>query len=200
MLVVASLLSSTSFTQAQEVLVAHEFHVTEAGGFGIKTIHEMGSPEFQVLATAACAAYGVNCAGVAGKVRTAAQIAAPIFGQLGSNVYITGNVTRHEGIEWNGIFSAPVGYEICDALLDYGRMSITGGSTFNATVTRVSPDNGLGFYAAIPQNGAGGREWVEAYFVVKYVPAGTTSQYNCLPSPTSVWQCKGQACTPLHRF
>jgi hypothetical protein len=53
---VAFLLVSVSLAQAQELLVIHEFHVSEAGGFGLKTLKEMGSSEFQAIVTAACAA------------------------------------------------------------------------------------------------------------------------------------------------
>src|ERR1700720_166195 len=133
---VALLLASVSFVRAEELLVAHEFHVSEAGGFGAKTLKEMGSPEFQAIVTAACAAYGVDCSSAAGAIRKAAEIGSPIVGQAGSNVYITGNVTKHDGEEWAGTFRAPIGYEICGAWLDYGNMSITGESTFNTSILR----------------------------------------------------------------
>jgi hypothetical protein len=196
---VALLFASVASVRAEELLVAHEFHVSEAGGFGHKTLKEMGSREFQVIVTAACAAYGVNCSSAAGQIRKGAEIASKIVGQAGSNVYITGDVTRHEGEEWNGIFRAPVGYEICEAKLDYGRMSITGESTFNTSILRSPTDNGLGFYAVIPKNRPSG-QWVEAYFVVKYVKGGTVPQNNCAPSGTYPWLCKGQSCNPLSRF
>src|SRR5262249_50903012 len=111
-----------------ELLVAHEFHVTEGGGFINKTLKEMGSREFQTILTAACAAYGVDCSSAAGGIRQAAEIGSPIVGQTSSNVYITGNVIKHDGEEWYGIYRAPLGYEICDAKLNYGGMSITGPS------------------------------------------------------------------------
>jgi hypothetical protein len=196
---VALLLASVSFVRAEELLVAHEFRVSEAGGFGAKTLKEMGSPEFQAIVTAACAAYGVNCSSAAGAIRKAAEIGSPIVGQAGSKVYITGDVTHHQGEDWAGIFRAPVGYEICEAKLDYGRMSITGESTFNTSILRSPNDNGLGFYAVIPKNRPSG-QCVEAYFVVKYVKGGTVPQNNCAPTGTHPWLCKGQNCSPLTRF
>lgn len=200
---VALLLASVSFVQAQECpvaaeecLVAYEFHVSEAGGFGQKTLKEMGSREFQAIVTVACAAYGVDCSSAAGQIRQGAEIASKIVGQAGSNVYITGEVTHHDGEEWAGIFRTPVDWDICDARLDYGQMSITGESTFNTSILR-SKDNGLGFYAVIPKNRPSG-QWVEAYFVVKYIKPGT--QNNCAQTGTYPWLCKGQNCSPLTRF
>lgn len=199
-LFVVFLLNSISSTQAsEELIVANEFHVTEGGGFVAKTLKEMGSQEFQAIATAACAAYGVNCSSAVGAIRTAAEIGAPIVGQAGGNVYITGNVTKHDGEEWHGIFRAPVGYEICEARLDYGRMSITGPSTFNTSIVRTPNDNGLGFYAVIPKNRPT-RQWVDAYFVIKYVQAGTVGQNKCAPTGSYPWLCKGQECNPLTRL
>jgi len=192
-------LAPTSFASAEEMLIAHEFHVTEGGGFIAKTLKEMGSTEFQVILTAGCAAYGVDCSSAAGAIRTAADVGLPIVGQAGSNVYITGDVTKHQGEEWNGIFRAPVGYEVCEAKLDYGRMSITGPATFNTAIVRTPSDNGLGFYAVIPKNRST-RQWVDAYFIVKYVPGGTVAQNNCAPTGKNPWLCKGQDCNPLTRM
>jgi hypothetical protein len=178
------------------MLVANEFHVTEGGGFIAKTLKEMGSPEFQGIATAACAAFGgVDCSSAADAIRKAA----PVFGQAGGNVYITGNVTKHDGEEWRGIFRAPLGYEICDARLDYGRMSITSPSTFNTSIVRTPDENGLGFYAVVPKNRPS-RQWIDAYFVIKYLPAGTVGQHNCAPTGSNPWLCKGQNCNPLTRL
>lgn len=187
--------ASATVCCANEILVAHEFHVTEAGGVIQKTLKEMNSNEFQSALAAACAAYGVPCSRGAGVIRAGADIAGRVFGEAGSNYFITGDLTRHEGEEWNGIFRAPPGYEMCTVHNDYNMMSITGESTFNATVLRNPVDNGLGFYAVIPKHRPAG-QWVEAYFMVKYVDAGTAAQNQCVPSGTSAWQCKGQACNP----
>jgi hypothetical protein len=186
---------SAVICHAEEMLVAHEFHVTEGGGVIDKTLKEMNSNEFQAALTVACAAYGVDCSGAATFIRKGAEIGGTLVGQIGSDVFITGDVTNHQGEEWGGIFRAPVGWEICTAHNDYGKMSITGESTFNAVVIRTPVDNGLGFYAVIPKNRPT-RQWVEAYFVVKYVSAGTVGQNQCVPDRTSTWQCKGQNCNP----
>jgi hypothetical protein len=196
---VTILIASVSFVQAEEMLVANEFHVTEGGGFVSKTLKEMGSPQFQALVTAACAAYGADCSSAAATIRKAAEIGAPIVGREGSDVYITGNVTKHDGEEWYGIFRAPNGYEICEAKLDYGHMSITGPSTFNTAIVRTLNENGLGFYAVIPKNRPS-RQWIDAYFVIKYVKSGATGLNMCAQTGSNPWLCKGQTCSPLNRL
>jgi hypothetical protein len=199
LLAVTVFLGSLSFVRAEEVmLVANEFHVTEGGGFIGKTLKEMGAPEFEALATAACAAFAfvADCSSAVDAIRKAAEIANPA---AGPNVYITGDVTKHAGEEWYGIFRAPVGYEICDARLDYGRLSITGPSTFNTSIVRTATDNGLGFYAVIPKNRST-RQWLDAYFVIKYVPSGTVGENKCAPTGSNPWLCKGQNCSPLARL
>jgi Acyl-CoA dehydrogenase, C-terminal domain len=159
------------------LLVVNEFHVTESGGFVTKTLHEMTSTEFQAVATAACTALGVDCSSAAVAIRKAE----PVFGQADGKVYITGDVTKHDGEEWHGIYRAPDGYEICNAKLNYGGMSITGPSTFNTAIVRAGKDNGLGFYAVIPKHRISG-QWVEATFVISYVKEGTTAQSKCAPT------------------
>jgi hypothetical protein len=187
--------ASAALCRAEVILVAHEFHVTEGGGFINKTLKEMNSNEFQAAMTVGCAAYGVDCSKAAIAIRKGAEIGGTVVGQAGSKVFITGDVTKQAGEEWWGIFRAPVGYEICTVHNDYNRMSITGETTFNTTVLRTPNDNGLGFYAVIPKNRPVG-QWVEAYFVVKYVDSGSMGQNQCVPSGTPAWQCKGQACNP----
>jgi hypothetical protein len=111
----------------------------------------------------------------------------------GSNHVISGAVTKRAGNQWWGIFRAPVGMEICRAILDVGNMSITGGATLNSRIVREPRDNGLGFYAVIPQNESSG-QWIDATMFVSYVPGGTTGQNNCKPTNEAVWRCKGQNC------
>jgi hypothetical protein len=89
--------SSQSMRATAGILVAHEFHVTEGGGFINKTLKEMGSQEFQAIVTVACAAYGVDCSSAAGAIRKGAEVGSPIVGRAGGRVYITGTVTKHEG-------------------------------------------------------------------------------------------------------
>jgi hypothetical protein len=104
LLPIGLLLASVSFVRAEDMLVANEFHVAEGGGIADKTLQQVASPEFQAFAKAACAVYGVDCSSGAGAIRSAAEVGAPIVGRPGSNVYITGTVTNHDGEEWRGIF------------------------------------------------------------------------------------------------
>jgi hypothetical protein len=184
----------------EPIAVGHEFHITEGGGFAQKTIKEMGSKEFQAMVTAACALYGVDCSDAASTIRDGAQYITKVTGNASSSVYITGEVTRHDaGSEaWAGFFRTPQGYQICNAALDYGNMSITGPSTFNTTIYR-GHDNGLGFYAVVPKNRPT-RQWIDAHFVIKYVPAGSVAQNSCMADGVHPWLCKGQSCNPLTRI
>ena len=190
--------------QAQEpILMAHDFHITESGRFLNKTFKEMETPQFEGLAKAACQRFGINCSREGREVRKGSQaISSPLMA-IGGDHYITGRVTRHEGPEqeWYGIFDPLNGYEVCNAYLDYDNMSITGMTTFNATIYRRSGPYppGLAFYAVVRKD-VSSLQWVDANLVIAYVPNGTTSRYNCVPDQTHVWECKGKDCSPISRL
>jgi hypothetical protein len=171
--------------RAEQMLVVNEFHVAERGTINTRPLVEMSSADFQAIATAACAAYG--CSSSPDTVKKAPLVSAD------DNFYITGEA-RHEGDEWRGIFRAPQGYEICAARLALERTTISGFSTFTASIVRTPQNNGLGFYAVIPK-GRIEAQWVEAYFFVKYVTAGTVDQDNCAPTDSNPWLCKGPNCS-----
>jgi hypothetical protein len=192
---VVLLLATNVAANAEAIYVAHEFHVTEGGGFLNKLFKEMSSPEFEAIGTAACAAFGGDCSGISEAAKTGSAIA----GRVGSSVYITGVVRKHVGEQWWGEFSTPRGYDICSARLAYGKMSITGGSTFNAVIRRTGNRPRLAFYAVIPKHRST-RQWVNAYLVVKYVQPGTLRENNCAPNESKAWLCSGQRCRPLSRF
>jgi hypothetical protein len=185
---------------AEPFLVLHEFHITEGGGLIEHTVPQLGTPEFQVLATAACTVFGVNCSEQAGQVRRGAEILSDYLTSKGENYLITGRITLQAGEEWRGVFDTFDGYEVCNAGLDYSNMGITGETTFNVTINRTGENQGLWFYAEVPKHRASGRQWVDARLVIHYVPTGTAAKYSCPPDRSSPWLCKGQNCWPLTRI
>jgi hypothetical protein len=174
---------------AEEALVVvNEFHVTESGRFGTKQlVRPLSLSEVTSVRTQACSQLNVDCGAISDTVQKS------LIPSTGPNFYITGTITKHSGEEWYGLFRTPDGYEICDARLDLLRTNISGPSTFNTAIVRSPGDNGLGFYAVIPKERSE-PQWVDAYFAIKYVKAGTTNQNNCALTGSNPWLCKGQSC------
>ena len=170
------------------ITIVHEFHVSEAGGEAIKTLKEMSKTEFQAIVTAGCAALGQGCSEGRGQIRQAASVAGTILAE-GQDVYITGRVVRQQGEKWWGIFDAPRGYTACRAALS--KLSLTEGSIFNATIESDPVFRGLSFYAVVPAGRQHERNWINAYFLVHYVPIGTEARLRCMPDGSNPWLCKG---------
>jgi hypothetical protein len=179
---------------AQDVIYSlDEFHVTEGGSFGGKLLSNMSTSQFRTIVIAACAYWGVDCSTEAEAARKGAGVVHDMIS--GGDYSISGHIDKQAGEEWWVMFFAPAGYSVCKAANNNGAMSITGESTFNAGMSRESPvHNGLGVYAVIPKNRPT-RQWVDAYFSVMYVPAGTEAAHGCWPTGSSAWRCKGQNCT-----
>ena len=203
----AVLFSSPALSQ-EPFVVLHDFHISERGDFFAKTTKEMNSSEFQSIATAACAALGGECSDAAGKMRVAAGWLNEAYTSYGGNYTITGRVIRHDAgsEDWSGVFDTFQGYEVCNAALNYGQMSITG-PVFNVSIARAGIPipaggplyRGLVFSATVPKNRPSG-QWVTATLAIRYVPAGTAAAYGCPPDGSHPWLCKGQDCSPLTRL
>ena len=183
---------------AEPVLIAYDFHITEGGGFIEHTVPQIGTSEFEGIMSGACAAFG-DCSKLAGQIRWGAEAITPALQSHGKNHSITGRVTEHDGEAWYGSFDPIQGYEVCNAGLEYGSMSVTGGTAFSTQIRRTGADPGLGFYAVVPQNRSDGRKWIDARIVIKWVPTGTFAQHRCAPDGSYPWICKGQECDPLTR-
>jgi len=183
--------SRPSLGQPAPIVVLHEFHIAEGGGFLAKTIKELGSREASTMLYAGCAVVGYNCQNEASAVRTWAQVASAAYTEAAGEMFISGRLTKHDGEAWNGIFDSPAGYDICKAgIVD--PFAISGETTLNVRVIR-SCDNGLGFYAVVPKNRADRGHHIDAYISILFVPAGTRSQFGCTPDDTP-WLCRGPTC------
>ncbi len=201
------LFASTPAASQQPIVIMHDFHITEGGGFINKTVREMGTKEFEFLVSIGCAALGGSCAKEASSARKAFQLVSEIITASGGNFEVSGRLLEHAdgSEEWKGIFEPMDGYEICSAALNYGDMSITGETTFNVNIRRSpwefkgSTYEGLSFYAVVPKNRQT-RQWVNANFIITYVPEGTSARHDCQEDGTSPWLCKGQECNPLVRY
>ena len=199
-------LHTPSFAQ-EPLYVAHDFHITEGGGFFEKTTKEMGSQQFQTMVSLSCVLFGADCSSQASAARKAFEIFSDEWISQGENFFITGRVLEHDSgsEEWRGSFDTLQGYEVCRAGLNYGDMSITGPSTFAVGIRRAgimfkgTLIQGLSFYAVVPKNRPT-RQWINANFMVEYVPIGTSSVNNCAPDNSIAWNCKGQNCNPLSRW
>ena len=198
------IMAGVSFThsaaaQEREVYV-YDFHIHEQGNFFGKTISQLGTNEFAAIVTAACAAFAVDCSGVAAGVAKGAHALSEEYISQGENYYITGTVDKHDGEEWGGKFTSMGGYEICNARLDYGDMGISGNSTFNVAIFRNGGGNSyLAYYAVVPKNRGRG-EGVDAHLAIEWVPVGTADALGCPANQSNPWLCKGQNCSPLSRF
>ncbi|MBV9968723.1 MAG: hypothetical protein JO228_01970 [Xanthobacteraceae bacterium] len=178
---------------AQDVKISvDEFHVTEGGSFGEVFLNNIGTNEFATIATAVCAAFEEDCSAEAAEVARGARSLHTLM--TGTDFAISGHIDKQAGEEWWVMFLAPEGYSVCRATNSNGKMSITGPSTFNASIIRDRPEhNGLGIYAVIPKN-RDTRQWVDAYLSIMYVPAGTEAAHHCWPTNQVAWTCKGQDC------
>jgi hypothetical protein len=184
----------TASSSSDAIVVPHEFHAWEQGGFGLKTLKEMGTKEFQAMLTAVCAAWLIDCSEEAAAIRAGAYYATPLI--AGQNIYTTAFVDKHPGEAYYAKFVAPPGYTTCRAVIDVGNGSITGESTFNGSVQRMPGPNGdgVGLYAVVPKFRPSG-QWVSFIVNVEFVPNGTLNQHQCWPDNTLVWQCTGQNCS-----
>jgi len=170
---------------AQMVFEAYDFCYTRGRDLGQQLAKGLSSDELKYAAVAVCAAYGVDCSNQAQAVQT------------GAKVY--SQITEPRGDESNGIIRVPPQYDVCYAVLDYGKASITSNTVFNTTIMRSGNDNGLGYtvYAKTHGGVAPPREWVNARIYLMLVPNGTRGQYSCPPLPSRAWNCKGRSCEYL---
>lgn len=186
-------LSTPCYAENAPMTLVHEFHIHEAGGFLIKTLKELGTPEAVAIVSAACAAYGINCSKEAAEGGLASSYLSKKSTSIGENYYITGTFIKpHVGEEWWGIFNLE-GYEVCKATVISSDFK-GGGSTFNAVVERGQYLGGqylgLLFYAEVPRNRKEPHS-VDVVFSIYYVAEGTAAQYNCTEDGKPAWFLKG---------
>jgi hypothetical protein len=184
-----SILSTSCYAENAPKTLVHEFHIQETGGFLVKILKELGTPEAVAMVSAACAAYEGDCSQEAGAGGMAAKVLSAQEISHGGNYYITGKLTKpHAGEEWWGLFDQLEGYQVCKATLI--SKSLSEGSTFNTVVYRSGPYQGLGFYAEVPK-GRPQPHKIDAVFSIYYVPTGTTAKYNCSADGSPAWLLRG---------
>jgi hypothetical protein len=180
-------IGSVAFEQ-QTIVVPHEFQAWEAGGFVPKTLKEAGTNEALI---GACDAFKIDCSSSA---IASARYATPYVST--GNVQTTAYIDKHMGEEYYEKFVAPPGYTTCKAKIDVGNGSITGGSTFNGLIQRMTGANGdgVGLYAVVPKYRPSG-QWVRFRVFVEFVPIGTSlDEAKCWPNNTPIFQCTGETC------
>jgi hypothetical protein len=172
------IISGPAWSQEQ-LAIKTRFELTKSGSFA-GTVWSGADPTLiGVAIQAGCAAFGADCSGPATAISTI------IKGIKQSQTVSGGDV--------HGIYSAPVGWEICKAKIDWAHTGISGGSTFNSVIVRDAVNNGLGYYAFVeqaPGHGTGITSDVYLYFV----KAGKTAAYGCMPTRTNPWICTGKDC------
>lgn len=141
-----------------------QMQIVAPGGFWAKTFKEMSSSEGQALIAAGCAYFGVKCPPIdwAYAYETVWE---------SDRASINGAVTRAAGNEWNGIWDAPPGYELCN--IGDVRWSATSQVNMSLALWKGGPERkGLGFYASVPEWDSGGSQELGVETVALWVPEG----------------------------
>ncbi len=170
------------------ITIAHEFHVSEAGGETIKILKAMSEAEVKAIVTAGCTALAHGCAKGVRQIEPAAKVPGTVIAE-GENVYITGQVLKQQDDKWWGIYAAPKGYTACRAALS--KASLTAGTVFDTTIKNQTPIKGLLFHAVVPPGTPDKPSSVHAYFLVQYVPIGTEGRLGCMSDGSNPWRCAG---------
>jgi len=177
-------LAADALEQRPVVQRGESFKVTEGGGFLTKTWKELGSQEAAQIITAACWAYGYDCSAEAEAVR---QAAIESYRRFSRGKYRGTFRVRQSGEEWRGQIVPPPGYRICKLYTPLRKASLTGGSTFNAT---INGNYGVSVYAVIPKNRST-RQWANFVMVASFVPEEDYASYSCWAPRTAAVRCKG---------
>lgn len=174
---------------ADPIFRAESFTVREKGGFGVKTWKELGTEEAQLMITAGCAAYGVDCSKQAAAIVEAARESYKRFNT--SSYTGTAKIFWQEGEEWKANIIPPKGYEVCRVGVYTNSGSITGESTFNASV-RWQGGKGINIYAVVPKGRKEGH-WASFNMLAKYVPKSEVgkSKHSCWNNSTVFIACSG---------
>jgi hypothetical protein len=166
---------------ADVIFVAHELHLQEKSGIGLKSWHGIfGKKNFALAVTGSCSA----C--IVGQV---------YFGKenFGPGFWTTGRVDKRVGERWWVSFPGPNGYGICNASLDPERdIFLVDGSSTTGTLLRNprTGENWVGSVNYAPTSGSEGHG-VNVRFVAKYVPAGTEGAHHCAPNGARIWEARG---------
>jgi hypothetical protein len=176
-----------AFAQNGPIFQTESFEAWEGGGFLQKTWKELGTPEAAAIIAVGCALFEVDCSSVSTRIAEGAK-ATNRYIQSGNYVG-TAFIGRHPGEDYYAKFGAPATYTPCKAVTDVSGGSITGPSTFNASIQA----DGIGIYAVVPKNRPSG-QWARFNMLVEYVPNGSREQYKCWPMNAVVVQCTGQNC------
>lgn len=176
----AFFLSCSSALAADDYrLTTYRFRIHQQGGFLNKIISELPSREATIAVNAACVYFtGSPC---------------PEYAQYIKGVdYLVNGPRRTQGEAYYQDIDAEPGYEICTAQINMTTASMTGETTFNATLHQSGRK--LVTYAVVPRRDAG--QWVDFMLYFTLVPIGTRSQYpsqrggrGCMAPGQVVWLC-----------
>jgi hypothetical protein len=163
---------------SEVIFVAHELHLQERSGIGLKGWHGIhGKKNFAVAVMGSCSTCNV------GLIH---------YGQesFGDGYWTTGRVVKRTGERWWVAFPGPRGYDICSASLDPERdIFLIDGSSTTGTVVR-NPRTGENWVESVsyaPKNGPEGHG-VNVRFIAKYVPTGAEGAHHCAVSGTRIWE------------
>ena len=181
---IISAISTPSFAQesmSDVIFVAHELHLQERSGIGLKSWHSLhGRRNFTLAVATSCSKCVIN------------QV---YFGHesFGAGFWTTGRIDRRVGDRWWVSFPGPNGYAICAASLDpESDILLFGGGLTNGTLLR-DPRTGENWVSSVsyaPEHGPEGHG-VNVRFIAKYVPSGTEGAHHCAPNGTHVWDSRG---------
>ena len=163
------------------VFVAHELHLQERSGIGLKSWHSLrGRKNFALAVTTSCSTCVIN------------QV---YFGQesFGAGFWTTGRIDRRVGDRWWVSFPGPNRYTICAASSRPGeRHSPFRGASTTGTLLRDARtgENWVNSVSYAPEHGPEGHG-LNVRFIAKYVPAGTEGVHHCAPNGTRIWNSHG---------
>ena len=180
---VVSVFSTTCLAQenmSDVIYVAHELHLQERSGIGLKSWHSLhGRKGFALAVTTSCSTCAVDRV---------------YFGQerFGAGFWTTGRIDRRVGDRWWVSFPGPKGYAICAANLDpESDILLFGGGSTTGTLLR-DPRLGESWVNSVsdaPVHDPEGHG-VNVRFIAEYVPVGTEGAHHCAPNGTRVWQSR----------
>src|SRR5271157_4217594 len=148
---------------SEVIFVAHELHLQERSGIGLKSWHALqGRKNFAMAVATSCSTCVLD------------QV---YFGResFGAGFWTTGRIDRRVGDRWWVSFPGPTGYVICAASLDSeSDILLSGGGATTGTLLRDprTGDNWVNTVSDAPGHGPDGHG-VNVRFIAKYVPSGT---------------------------
>jgi hypothetical protein len=156
---------------------------------------ELDAERADAAAQSGCRALGFDCGDDPDPARAAARFLKP---EIVAGAYRgTARIVRQRGSSYYVKFDAPPGFTLCKAGIDLVGGHIGSGAIFAGSIQRIGRD-GLGVYAALPQDGRGA---IAFRLMIATVPQARLDNEPCWPDGTIVFLCAGpERCRPSRAY